>query len=721
MATGSTSIAKRVSTIGGITLALVLLTVSSIVSVMLTRDAHQRVVTWVGDKAQSLVDSMHAMDDSSRILVERNFGSFRQEFGPSFSLDEATGDLRDWGPKLNGNFTQVDKFAGATGGIATVFAAKGDDFERITTSLKKPDGERAMGTMLGKTHPAYETVKAGKAFSGRAYLFGRAYMTHYSPIKSDDGKLIGLLFVGFDLDAFESAMQSLAAKAKFFENGGTYIVSVGKDPSKATFVAHPTAKGKLVNEVFPGFDKTLTELGESEDGYLAGVPNALASPRDDNFAVVRKSEQTGYWVIAQVSKGEAMASHWATLVPFWIMLALTAAGLGFGLFWMMRNWVAEPLGALTQAVGAIAQGDLSHEVDSKRDDEIGLLIQRTEGMRQRLAETIGTVRQSVDSIGTASAEIATGNQDLSQRTEQTASNLQLASSSMSELTGTVKQTADSARTANQLVSSAAGAAAKGGQVVGQVVATMDEINASSRKINDIIGVIDGIAFQTNILALNAAVEAARAGEQGRGFAVVASEVRSLAQRSAGAAKEIKSLIGASVERVEVGSRLVQEAGTSMNDIVSSVQRVQDIIGEITAAASEQSEGIGQVNQSVVQLDQMTQQNAALVEQSAAAAESLKGQAQLLVEAVAMFKLARSAHGTQPARASSLPASSSNVPSKSGKPPPSAHKPAPPAGGSKAKSGDSHKPSDSSATSTRSPARPPSAAPPADKESDWESF
>jgi methyl-accepting chemotaxis protein len=228
---------------------------------------------------------------------------------------------------------------------------------------------------------------------------------------------------------------------------------------------------------------------------------------------------------------------------------------------------------------------------------------------------------------------------LSSRTEQTASNLQQAASSMAQLTGTVKQSADAARQANQLANSAAEVAARGGVAVSQVVATMDDINTSSRKIADIIGVIDSIAFQTNILALNAAVEAARAGEQGRGFAVVAAEVRSLAARSAAAAKEIKSLIGASVDKVEGGSRQVADAGRTMNEIVSSVQRVSDIIGEITAASAEQSEGIGQVNGSVAQLDQMTQQNAALVEQSAAAAESLKSQAQVLREVVSNFRLA----------------------------------------------------------------------------------
>ncbi|MDC8783625.1 methyl-accepting chemotaxis protein [Roseateles koreensis] len=635
---GASSLAKRVSVIGVVTLALVLLAVTGAVSFMLTRVAHERVVSWAGDKAESLVEAMHAMDDTSRVLVERNFGSFRQEFGPSFTLDESTGDLRDWGPKLNGNTTQVDKFTANTGGVATVFAAKGDDFERITTSLKNAKGERVVGTLMGKQHPAYPSVSAGKPYSGRAVLLGRPYMTHYEPIKNDAGKLIGLLFVGFELDAFEAAMSTMANNAKFFESGGVYVVAMKAGPAEATFVSHPSLKGKLVREAFPGFEKTLAELTDSSEGYVADAPNVLGSARNDNFAVIRKSDRTGYWVVAQISRGESMASHWATMLPFWMMLALTTVGLGFGLFWVMRNWVAKPMQDLTRAVGAIAQGDLTHAVSSTRNDEIGVLIQQTEAMRQRLASTIGVVRQSVDSIGTASNEIASGNMDLSQRTETTAGSLQVAASSMNELSSTVKQTADAAQAANQLVTAAADAAAKGGQVVGQVVATMEDINTSSRKINDIIGVIDGIAFQTNILALNAAVEAARAGEQGRGFAVVASEVRSLAQRSAEAAKEIKTLIGASVDRVELGSRLVQEAGTSMTDIVGSVQRVQSVISEITLRSADQSEGLTQINQSVVDLDQMTQQNAALVEESAAAATSLKDQAQRLVEAVAVFRL-----------------------------------------------------------------------------------
>jgi methyl-accepting chemotaxis protein len=255
----------------------------------------------------------------------------------------------------------------------------------------------------------------------------------------------------------------------------------------------------------------------------------------------------------------------------------------------------------------------------------------------RMDSAVSAVRASTGSIEVACSEIASGNQDLSHRTEQAASNLQRTASSMAELTSTVRQSADAARQANQLAASAAQVAARGGEVVGEVVSTMEDINQSSRKIADIIGVIDGIAFQTNILALNAAVEAARAGEQGRGFAVVAGEVRSLAGRSAEAAKEIKSLIGASVDKVDSGTRLVQQAGSTMEEIVGSVRKVSDMIEEITVAAGEQSSGIGEVNDSVNQLDQMTQQNAALVEQSAAAAESLKEQAQRLVTAVEVFR------------------------------------------------------------------------------------
>ena len=269
----------------------------------------------------------------------------------------------------------------------------------------------------------------------------------------------------------------------------------------------------------------------------------------------------------------------------------------------------------------------------------GSVLASMGAMQGQLVGLIGQVRTSADSIATASAQIAQGNMDLSQRTEEQASALEQTAASMEELSSTVKQNADNAKQANQLAQGASAVAIKGGEVVGRVVDTMKDINASSKKISDIISVIDGIAFQTNILALNAAVEAARAGEQGRGFAVVASEVRNLAGRSAEAAKEIKSLISASVERVEQGTALVDEAGVTMTEVVGSIKRVTDIVGEISAASTEQSAGVAQVGEAVTQMDQATQQNAALVEESAAAAESMKTQAEQLVQAVSAFKLA----------------------------------------------------------------------------------
>ena len=301
--------------------------------------------------------------------------------------------------------------------------------------------------------------------------------------------------------------------------------------------------------------------------------------------------------------------------------------------------ITQPILQARAAALAIAEGDLTRPVPSQGSDEAAQLLQALEHMRSSLMHLVSEVRDSCDHIHTAANEVAAGNADLSHRTEQAASSLQETASSMEDLTGNVRQSAQAASQANQMAGTASTVAERGGEVVAQVVSTMDEINTASRKIADIIGVIDGIAFQTNILALNAAVEAARAGEQGRGFAVVAGEVRSLAGRSAEAAREIKSLIGASVERVDNGTRLVRDAGSTMGDIVASVQRVTHVIHDITAAASQQSEGLGQINGAVTHLDHMTQQNAALVEQGAAAAESLKEQAEKLHTLVARFRTA----------------------------------------------------------------------------------
>ena len=407
------------------------------------------------------------------------------------------------------------------------------------------------------------------------------------------------------------------------------------------------------------------------------------------------------------AKAQAASDRASALtVGGFVLVLVVVVGLLVSM-WLVRQ-LTVPLASAVSLADAIAAGDLTRNVHDDRRDELGHLLRSLNAMTQQLRSVVGEVRNGMDSVSSAAGQIASGNQDLSGRTEQTAANLEETAASLEELTATVGQSADTARQANQLAATAVQAAERGGQVVQQVVMSMDAINTSSRKINDIIGVIDGIAFQTNILALNAAVEAARAGEQGRGFAVVAGEVRSLAQRSAEAAKEIKGLITTSVGNVDAGATQVAQAGESMDEIVASVRRVTDLIGEISASATEQRDSIAQVNLAMGNLDQMTQQNAALVEESSAAASSMNEQALRLVQTVSVFNV-----GSQTSTVRRAPVASAPLGSPALAPAPTARV-APQA---------APKPAPAAPKAAAAPKlqRPAPAKAPAHDNDDWESF
>ena len=415
------------------------------------------------------------------------------------------------------------------------------------------------------------------------------------------------------------------------------------------FVSDAEDKRRLetVRTALAGYDaqwdtlRPLSRQTVTDPSKLDEAARFMTGPSSSAYAAVDAAVQDWWNYNVQLSENETKASRNTYSNAQRVLAGMSIAALVLGIFAAVTitRSITGPIGRAVQLATTVAAGDLSSRIVVRGKDETALLLQALSRMNDSLAKIVGQVRESSESIATGSAQIATGNADLSQRTEEQASNLQQTAASMEQLSGTVKTSAETASHASALAAGASAAAVKGGETVGTVVQTMQDIAASSRKIADIIGVIDGIAFQTNILALNAAVEAARAGEQGRGFAVVASEVRSLAGRSAEAAKEIRSLIGASVEKVEMGARQVDVAGASMTDIVAQVQRVSQLINEISHGAGEQSTGIAQVGDAVSQLDQVTQQNAALVEESAAAAESLKNQAANLADAVRVFRLA----------------------------------------------------------------------------------
>ena len=650
------SVAFKLSLAALVSLLVVLLITMGIVSGLLWKDFGRMSTEEVSRYAAQVRALVQTFDETAQDQAHHDFAIFKANFPGKFAVAEVPGAdgkpeavLSYEGAALNGDFNVVDQFLKISGGAtATIFARTGDDFIRVTTSVKKQDGERAFKTLLDRNHPAYALMNEGKTYVGRASLFGREYMSVYEPIR-EGNRTIGILYIGSDIGAILGKLETVMAAQKLFTSGAVYAVNLSSGPARGSVFGLPGAgKSLKVDEKDDDAKTWLASLAAIEQaGNLESKWSPRRSAEGDRatrFVAIERYKPWSWAIVAEAPLTEMMGEARYVLTWLWLGLAVALALLAVVLVAATRRLVGLPVQQLSTALGYLAQGDLTHEVSIRSRDEIGSLAQAMEGFRVRLVESLGTVRTSADSVSAASTEIAQGNQDLSGRTESQASALEETAASMEQLGATIRHNADSASQANQLAVGASRVAAQGGEVVSQVVRTMHDINASSQKIADIIGVIDGIAFQTNILALNAAVEAARAGEQGRGFAVVATEVRSLAQRTAAEAKAIKELIGASSSMVQQGSVLADQAGTTMQEVVGSIQRVADMVSEISAASNEQTAGVGQVGEAVTQLDQSTQleqstqQNAALVEEMAAAASSLSGQAEQMVMAIARFNL-----------------------------------------------------------------------------------
>ncbi|AXV80271.1 methyl-accepting chemotaxis protein [Ralstonia solanacearum] len=649
----ATSLGSRLAVAGLAALVLVFGAFALAISQSSLRTLEGHAQSAMRDQEAAMRDMIALFDGTMRTEADRFLTAFADAVPGPYGVDAAqtvevagkpTPAFKSGDTVMNLNFIVPDKFFARTGGtIATVFARTGDDFVRVTTSLKKENGERAIGTLLDRAHPSYKALMAGESFRGLAWLFGVPYMSKYEPVRDAAGKVVGALYVGVDVRAELALLKDKIRSHGIGKTGGYFVIDgkAGADQGKVLIDRDQGREGKnLLDAKDADGLAWVREMIERKDGMLRHtLADTEGSPARERFTVFTQYPDWKLVIAGTAYVNELEADLVSARNRFLLLGLALGVLLAGGLYWMLRRAVSTPLAEVVSVARRVAAGDLTHRFSATRRDEIGQLMHAINGVGDGLSGIVDKVRASASTIASSTGQIAAGNVDLSARTEAQAGNLERTASSIEQLAATVRQNADSAQHAHDMVQSASQAANAGGQTVERLVGTMSGIHATAQKIADITGIIDGIAFQTNILALNAAVEAARAGEQGRGFAVVAGEVRSLAQRSAAAAKEIKELISRSVQEVQAGNEAARGAGEAMQDIVTRVERIAGIMGEISHASREQSQGIEEVNRAVTSMDEVTQQNAALVEEAAAAAESLRQQAQELRGAVDVFRLA----------------------------------------------------------------------------------
>ncbi|AQQ34990.1 Cache 3/Cache 2 fusion domain-containing protein [Burkholderia cenocepacia] len=619
----------------------------------LADEAHKRI----DDKEQSIRAMVDLFDKALTAEANRSMSLFASFLPADFSLDPArTVDiggvaaptLLAGGQPLDLDYSIPDQFLKKSGAIATIFARDGDDFVRITTSLKKQDGTRAVGTKLDRAGPAYAPLVAGRSYTGLAKLFGRSYITQYKPVTDATGRVIGALFVGLDIGAELKLVEDGIRALKIGDNGYYFVLDASQGPSRGTFVVHPDAAGQRADDTRAPYAQMLA-AAQGRLAYTSTDPAAHDAGPTAKFVSFTTIPQWQWLVGGIALDDELLATMRATRNRFLMIGAVLVAAFATLFVIVVRRVVSRPLEAAARASERYAAGDLSVRIrddaathGSAGNDEIGRLVQAVDGIGDGLARIVAQVRNGAADIAHGTVGIAAGSGDIAARIATQASSVEQTAASMEQITAAVQQSAEHAAQANALVADASAAATNGDAAVQRVVATMDDIGRATRRIAEITGAIEGIAFQTNILALNAAVEAARAGEHGKGFAVVAAEVRALAQRSAAAVKEIDALSAESSTTVEQGYRIADAARGTMRDIVARVDQVRTLIGEISAASREQSTGIEQVNLAVTQIGEATQQNALLISDAERAAVALREQAAQLSDAVSVFRLARDA-------------------------------------------------------------------------------
>lgn len=638
-------------------ITLILVIFFALINRSLSAIAEEQAETEIREKTRVVANMLISFENTLQSQVTVYANVFANSIGKQITRDASriitvagtpTPALVAGNIDLNDNLAYVDSFSTQIGGIATIFVWDGADFVRIATSIKDENKQRPMGTKLDRNSASFSALRAGNTYIGNNTLFGKQFITRYDPVKDRQGNVIGILFVGLDFTASSEQLFATIADMKIGDTG--YFYAASTDPrTLGTVTMHPTLKGRamlgLKDSNGYAFVADIVERREGMLHYQWPVDPAKPDVNAEKIAAFFHIPGWNWVLVGSTFTFEY--THFITdiLVMYQLAGLVLLVLLGVAVYWVMRRSLSIPLGQATQAANTLANGDLTVWLTQTRTDEIGQLINAINSIGRNLSEVVNKVRNSASLIAHASREIATGNADLSNRTESQASSLEETSASMHEMTDSVKKSADTSAHANTLTDSAAQLAVQGGDVTTQVQETMTLIKDSSARIVDIISLIDGIAFQTNILALNAAVEAARAGEQGRGFAVVASEVRTLAQRSANAAKEITALINDSVGKIEVGNRLSHKTAQTMTDIMQAVNNVKQMMSEINASGQEQNLSIRQINDAVSQMDEMTQHNAALVEESAAAAENLQEEAASLVEIVKAFKTGQTPSAT----------------------------------------------------------------------------